>query len=256
MEYQPVDLYFEEFGNGTPVIMVHGYPLNHTIWLPIVPFMQDHARLILPDLRGFGKSPVVEGVSSMRLMAEDLVSLMDKLNISKAVLVGMSMGGYVVLSFAQAYPQRLAGLGLVVSQASTDTPEKRQDRYIAAEKVKRCGMKYVAKNMVSRLTNRPELESPINEMILSTPTLGAIAALKGMAERPDMTGYLNLITAPSVVIAGTEDPIMPVERSQTMAQLLVRSWLEEIPGASHLPMMEEPGLVAHALNHLLEMVEI
>src|SRR5512133_3839444 len=152
MEINPVDLYYEEHGQGTPVIFLHGFPFDHTIWKPIVPLLKNEARLILPDLRGFGKSPVPDGVYTMRLQAEDIKQLMDKLAIEQAVLVGHSMGGYVALSFAQAYPSRLLGLGLVATQASADNPERRQSRYKAAEAVAHKGAKVVASNMVSTLT--------------------------------------------------------------------------------------------------------
>ena len=124
MEFQPVDLFYNEQGQGTPVILLHGFPFNHTIWQPVMPLLAEHARLIMPDLRGFGQSPVTDGVYSMRLMAEDVVALMDKLGLEKAVLVGHSMGGYISLAFAQAYPNRLLGLGLVATQDSSDLPEK------------------------------------------------------------------------------------------------------------------------------------
>jgi pimeloyl-ACP methyl ester carboxylesterase len=130
MDLVPVELYYEEFGQGVPVILLHGFPLNHTIWMPVVERLQSHVRVITPDLRGHGKSPATDGDYSMRLMAEDIHALMNRLDIPKAVLVGHSMAGYASLAFARAYPGRLAGLAMVASQAEADTPEKRQARYI------------------------------------------------------------------------------------------------------------------------------
>src|SRR5512144_1307135 len=125
MTYLPVNLAYEEHGEGTPVILTHGFPLNRSIWYPVVPKLSEKVHLILPDLRGHGQSPVPEGVYSMRLLAEDLRALMDQLNIEKVVLAGHSMGGYVSLAFARAYPGRLAGLALVATQAAADSPERR-----------------------------------------------------------------------------------------------------------------------------------
>ena len=126
MEINPVDLFYKEYGQGTPVIFLHGFPFDHSIWEPLVPLLSKDARMILPDLRGFGRSPVTEDIYSMRLLAEDVLHLMDHLKIEKAVLVGHSMGGYVSLAFAHAYPGRLLGLGLVATQAAADGPERRQ----------------------------------------------------------------------------------------------------------------------------------
>src|SRR5512133_1931525 len=160
MERNPVDLYYEEHGQGMPVIFLHGFPFDHSIWEPLVPLLSKDVRLILPDLRGFGRSPVTDDIYTMRLQAEDVVHLMDRLEIEQAVLVGHSMGGYISLAFAQAYPGRLLALGLIATQAAADAPERRQSRYKAAEAVTRKGARVVASDMVNKLTPRTELLEP------------------------------------------------------------------------------------------------
>ncbi len=254
MELEPVDLFFEEMGKGFPVFLLHGYPLNHHIWKPVAERLKDHARVILPDLRGMGQSPVPEGEYSMRLQAEDVHHLMERLGIQKAILVGHSMGGYISLAFARAYPQCLGGLAMVASQAEADSPEKRQGRYISIEEVGRKGVKSVARKMLPRLTQRKDLEPELTDMILKTSKKGIIGALKGMAERPNTLEWLGEITVPAVVIAGAEDVNIPIERGRTMAQMLSRGWLVEVPGAAHLPMLEEPQIVSDALIQLVNLV--
>ena len=101
---KPVDLYYEETGQGMPLILVHGFPMDHTTWQPVLPFLNDCARIILPDLRGFGKSPVSKGTYTMRLLAEDILRLMDLLKLEKAVIAGHSMGGYVALILCTGLP--------------------------------------------------------------------------------------------------------------------------------------------------------
>ncbi len=251
MELEPVDLYYEETGKGFPVFLLHGYPLNHTIWKPVAERLKDHARVILPDLRGYGQSPVTDGEYTMRLQAEDIHHLMERLGIHKAILVGHSMGGYISLAFARAYPQCLSGLAMVASQAEADSPEKRQDRYIAIEEVGRKGVKSVAKKMFPRLTQRKDLEPELTDIMLKTPKKGIVGALKGMAERANALEWIAEITVPAVVIAGAEDVNIPVERARTLAQMFPRGWLVEIPGAAHLPMMEEPQAVSDALIQLV-----
>lgn len=253
MDLVPVELYYEEFGQGFPVILMHGYPLNHTIWMPVVERLQAHARVITPDLRGHGKSPVTDGEYSMRLMAEDIHALMNRLDLPKAVLVGHSMAGYVSLAFARAYPGRLAGLAMVASQAEADSSEKRQGRYITAEEVGRKGVRQVAKSMLPKLTPRKELAADLMEIMLKTPKKGVIGTLKGMAERPDALEWLAEIEVPAVVIAGEQDAIIPLERARTMTQMLRRGWLVEIPEAAHMPMLETPQVVADTIQQLVDL---
>lgn len=252
MEMHPVELYYEEHGQGTPVIFLHGFPFDHTIWEPLIPLLAGDARLIFPDLRGFGKSPVTKGIYTMRLMAEDIYQLVNRLGIQKAVLVGHSMGGYISLAFAHAYPAMLMGLGLVATQAAADTPERRQARFKTAESVAHKGAHIVASNLANSLTPKKELIASINALILKAHPAGIVGALKGMAERQDMTGSLAEINVPAVVLSGTSDQLLPRENIQTLAQMLPLGWLEEIQGAGHMLMMEEPEQVASALRVVIQ----
>ena len=253
MDLAPVELFYEEVGQGYPVVLLHGFPLNHAIWKPVAELLKGHARVIMPDLRGHGQSPVVEGDPSMRLMAEDVRLLLTNLGIQKAVIAGHSMGGYISLAFARAYPHCLGGLAMVASQAEADTTEKRQARYITIEEVGRKGVRVVARKMLAKLTTRKDLAPELLEMMLKTPKKGMIAALKAMAERPDALEWLGEISAPAAVLGGLNDELIPIEHSRTMAQMLTRGWLVEIPQASHLPMMEAPQAVADALIQLVNM---
>lgn len=252
-----IELSFEEQGKGLPVVMIHGFPLDHTIWEPAVPLLRNHARLILPDLRGFGKSPLdeVSKKYTMRMFADDILALLDRLQIEKAAVVGHSMGGYAALAFAHAYPHRLLGLGLICSQAAEDTPEKRQNRLKMADEVKRRGLAHAVEGLPQRLTCRPELVEPVRAVILRQKPTAVIAAQKGMADRPDATEWLPSITVPSVVISGDEDVIIPNERAHEMAQLLGWSWQVQIPHAAHMPMMEEPAALADALHKFFHTIE-
>lgn len=255
MEINPVDLYYEEHGQGIPVIFLHGFPFDHSIWEPLVPMLRDRARLILPDLRGFGRSPVTDETYTMRLQAEDIARLMDRLEIEKGVLVGHSMGGYISLAFAQAYPNRLLGLGLVATQSAADSPERRQARYKTAEAVAHKGARVVASNMVSTLTPKVDLVEPISDLILKAPSAGIVGALKGMAERSDLTGDLSRIAVPAVVLLGSSDQLLPRERVEMMAQMMPKGWLVEIPNAGHMLMMEDPQAVAAHLIELFQRVD-
>ncbi len=254
MTYLPVNLAYEEHGEGTPVILAHGFPLNRSVWYPVVPMLSAKAHVVLPDLRGHGESPVPDGTYSMRLMAEDLRALMDQLHIEKAVLAGHSMGGYVSLAFARAYPNRLAGLALVATQAAADSPERRAGREKMVDEVRRKGIKAVAEQMTPALTCRADLAEPVHKMIMGMNPKGVKSVLKGMAERPNAQEWLSTITVPAVVIAGAEDKLIPLERGKIMAQLLGRAWLVEVSGAGHLPMMEQPEAVSDAILQLINSI--
>jgi len=251
---EAVELAYEERGKGKAVVLIHGFPFDHTIWEDVVSRLEGQARLILPDLRGFGKSPVPEGVYSMRLMAEDIALLLEKLDIQKAVIVGHSMGGYIGLAFAQAYPDHTTGLALVTSQAGADTPERRAGRYRLADEIKRKGLKAVVSANLERYSPNLEVRERCRPLMLSCPKKGAIAALKGMAERADMLEFLSHLQVPGVIIAGGADAIVSPEKASEMAQIMPRGWMVEVPGGGHMPMFEAPEIVAQALKELLARV--
>jgi len=247
-----VDLHYEERGQGCPIILIHGFPFDHTLWDRVAGPLEPRARLILPDLRGFGSSPTPDGIYSMRLMAEDIAVLMDRLEIQKAVLVGHSMGGYISLAFAQAYPDRLAGLALVTSMAAADAPERRQSRLRLAERVQRKGVKAVVDANLERYSPNELVRELTRDHMMRSQRKGVIAALKGMAERPDMTELLSQLKVPCVIVAGSEDAIVSPDKAREMVQMLSRGWLVEIPNGGHMPMFEAPELVVAALDELLQ----
>lgn len=255
MEITPVTLAYEEHGQGTPLILVHGFPFDRTIWYPIIPLLKDAGRLILVDLRGFGQSPFTEGIYSMRLMAEDLLALMDKLGIDKAVIAGHSMGGYVSLAFAHAFPSRLAGLGLIATQAGADSPEKRQSRIKQAEEIRRKGTKSLLDSMAARLSPYESMRPALIEIMAKTNPKAVIAALKGMAERSDASEWLTSIEVPAAVVHGVQDALIGLEVPRAMAQMLPRGWMVELACAGHMPMIETPPGVADPLRMLLGMAK-
>jgi len=251
----PVELFYEEQGTGLPVILLHGFPYNHTVWQPVASRMACDARLILPDLRGHGQSPVTEGVYTMRIMVEDIINLMDRLSLEKVVLVGHSMGGYIALDFARAYPSRLAGLGLVASHAAADSPERKMARYKTAREILKHGVHRYADGNAARVTFNPDLAPVLHAIMMTTPPLGAAGAMKGMAERLDSMELLPQINVPAVVVLGESDLFIPPEVPETMEQLLPKGWLVKIPATGHVPMMEKPDEVSEALCDLLRAVK-
>ena len=251
-----ISLAYERRGHGTPLLLVHGFPLDHSCWDALVPELEERADLILPDLRGMGRSGsgtvgAPEGAYSLADLAADLAGLLDALKIEKVVVAGHSMGGYVALAFARAYPQRLAGLGLISTQALPDTPERKAGRYASADQVAAQGVVVVADAMAPKLTANPGQVPAIRELILRQPAAGVIGSLKAMAERPDSTDLLPGLKVPVAIVCGQADALIPADRSREMKALIPQAVLSELPAVGHSPMLEAPVETARALAYLL-----
>jgi len=246
-----LELAYERQGRGTPLVLIHGYPLDHTIWNPVVPLLEPDFDLILPDLRGFGQSGAVRTRYLLTDMAADLAALLDFLKIKKAVIAGHSMGGYIALAFARCYPSRLCGLGLLASQANADPPEKKVVRYQMADRVEASGVGEVAESMPALLTANTDLQAALKQLILRQPREGVAGALRAMADRSDSTDILSTFDFPVAVIHGLTDKIVPIERARDVRAAVKKGSLVEIEGVGHMPMMEAPQVTADALKTLL-----
>jgi 3-oxoadipate enol-lactonase len=238
---------------GSGLVLIHGFPLDHSSWDALVPHL-GQADVIMPDLRGFGQSGAPEGAYTIADMAADIAGLLDALNIEKAAIAGHSMGGYVALAFARAYPQRLAGLGLISTQALPDAPERKAGRYATAEQVAAQGVVVVADAMAAKLSANLRLVPAIRELILRQPAVGVIGALKAMAERPDLMELLSALKIPVLLVHGLADVLIPPERSREMKALIPQAVLTELPGVGHSPMLEWPVETARALKKILPQV--
>lgn len=248
---QDVELSYEEFGSGKPLIFLHGYPLNRTIWYPVVPLMEKYARLILPDLRGHGASPAPKGVYRMDTLASDVAHLMDRLEIKQAILVGHSMGGYVALAFARGYPSRVGGLALVASHCFADEPEKKKARLENAERVERTGdIEFIVENMSPNLIDDLCWQDKLRPLMASTSPTGVAGVLRGMAEREDSCQVLAELEMPMAIIAGEQDAFIPLQRAEEMAHKMKKPWLEVMQGCRHMPMLEAPQEVSRVLIEL------
>jgi 3-oxoadipate enol-lactonase len=251
-----VKLHYVERGQGTPIVFLHGFPFDHTIWRAQVEALRDAFRLILPDLRGHGQSPAPAGVYRMELMAQDVFALLDDLNIERAVWVGHSMGGYITMAALRAAPERIAGVGLVATHPLRDPDDRRAGRLATAEKVLTEGSGIVAQNMI-RMVFAPgfDLDSPpareLFDLMNRTSPLGIAGVQRGMAERPDSVQALRHTQVPAVVIAGLGDQIVAPDVMRQMAHDIPNGRLIEIADAGHMPMIEQPDATTAALREFM-----
>ena len=243
-----INIAYERKGKGVPLVLVHGYPLDHTIWDEVVPTLAEEFDLIIPDLRGFGASDVMEADDSIIDYATDVAGLLTHLKIKKAYLVGHSMGGYIILAFAREYPDRVLGVGMVSTQTLADTPERKEGRLATAKKVLAEGVGVVVESMTPKLSTDIRLQDKVRKLITQQRPLGIFSALNAMAERPDLTELFMTFKFPTVIVHGVEDALIPVERGREMKSALPSAHYLELKEAGHLPMMENPQAVADALR--------
>ena len=246
-----VHLAYDRRGKGTPMVLMHGYPLDHHVWDAVIPLLEDQFDLILPDLRGFGESSTTDVFYTMEDYASDIAGILDHLGIEKAAIVGHSMGGYISLAFARIFPERVSELGLVASQAAADAPERREGRYKSAAEVADKGIASVVETMAPKFTPNPMLQQYAREAMQRQPPAAYIGALKAMAERVDSTPLLSTIHYPVVIVHGDADALVPIDRAREAKALLQNAYYVEIPGAGHMPMMEAPRKTVEALRHLV-----
>jgi 3-oxoadipate enol-lactonase len=247
-----------ERGRGTPLVLVHGYPLDHSMWQGQLTGLSDACRLIAPDLRGFGGSDVTPGTVTMEQMADDIAGLLDALKIDEPVVFcGLSMGGYVSWQFALRHRQRLAKLILCDTRAVADTPEAAAGRKQTAEKVLAEGAQVAAEGILPKLfapatyQEQPQIVAATRQVILRTKPAGIAAALRGLAERPDVTARLGEIDVPALVLCGQHDGISPPAEMRQIAERLPTARFVEIADAGHMAPLEEPAAVNAAIKDFL-----
>lgn len=245
-----IELAYERRGKGMPLVLIHGYPLDHSIWNETISQLENDFDLILPDVRGFGESTTFDAPYTLSDIANDLAALLDSLGVERTTLAGHSMGGYIALAFAKAFPERVTGLALVSSQTASDTPERKEGRYKTAADVSQKGVQIVADGMTDKLTPNQSVRDVIRPLIAKQSVAGVTGALKAMAEREDLTSFLASFGQPLVLIHGEADELIPVERAREIKSLVPSAHLVELRGGGHMPMMEMPVETTTALKKL------
>lgn len=247
-----------DVGDGAVLLLVHGFPLDHTMWTYQLEELAGRYRVLAPDLRGFGQSRgVVEGMS-MAQLADDLAWLLDTLRITQPItFCGLSMGGYVAWQFWQRHRQRLGRLILCDTRARPDTPEAARGRKETAERVLREGPQTVAESLLPKLfaeqtmARQADFVEQTRQVMLGTPSTTIAAALRAMAERSDATGLLPSIDLPTLLLGGEHDVIAPPQEMRAIAAAMPQARFVEIPKAGHMAPLENPRATNAAILQFL-----
>lgn len=254
-----IALALDSRGDGPALLLLHGFPLDRTMWAHQVATLARWRR-IAPDFRGAGASDAPESGYSMGAYADDLVRLLDHLHIERAVVAGLSMGGYVAFEMWRRYRERILGLILVDTRAEADTAEVRRRREDMIAATQAHGAAAVAERMLPQLLGhstrqaQPHLVEQVRRMISRAPVPGLAGALGAMRDRPDSTALLPSIDVPALVIVGEEDELTPPSLARAMAAAIPGAAITAIPGAGHLSPLEEPTAVTRVMAAFLEAV--
>jgi 3-oxoadipate enol-lactonase len=227
-----------------PLVLVHGHPFDHTLWTPQLDAFSATRRVIAPDLRGYGASPVVPGVTPLSVFADDLADLLDELGVGSFVLAGVSMGGQIAMECSARFPERIRGLVLADTFAGAETPEGVEGRHATADRLLREGMRGYADEVLYKMVAphaAPETAAHVHRMMTATDPEGAAAALRGRAARPDYHEVLARLSVPALVVVGDADAYTPLSDAEDLHATLPDSELEVIEGTGHLPHLERPG---------------
>lgn len=236
-----------------PLLLLHAFPLDARMWNPVREPLAARLRLITPDQRGLGRTPLPETdrAPSLEDAARDVLALLDKLELDKVVLGGCSMGGYVTMAVLRLAPERVGGLVLIDTKATADTPEAAQNRERVAARAEAEGVTgWLAESMLPNLLapqNSPGVAGTVRDLIDAQPPSGVAWAARAMATRPDSAEVLAAADVPALVVVGEQDGLTPPDAARAMADALPDAELTVLPAAGHLTPLEAPAAVAEAI---------
>jgi pimeloyl-ACP methyl ester carboxylesterase len=254
-----VTFHYVERGHGSPLVLVHGFPLDSRIWDAQVEALSDRYRVIAPDLRGFGQSVSSEPFTIASL-ADDVHALLGSIDALPCMLAGLSMGGYVALAFAKKCPGDLRAVALIDTRAEADAPAAKEARNKMIELARTKGTKAVASEMFPKMiseqtaAHRQDVAHRLRTIMESQSPKTAEHALLAMRERADYTDDLPSIPVPVLILVGEQDAITPPAAAESMSKRIRQTTLVVIPDAGHMSPMEQPREVTAALRTFAERV--
>ncbi len=258
-----MNLAFDDIGDGKTVVLLHAFPLSRAMWKPqIAALTSERCRLIIPDLRGFGETHDFSDINSMEDMSGDVAGLLDALKIERAVIIGLSMGGYVAFEFLKLLPEKIAALVFCDTHAGNDSEVTRSSRFELIEKIQKEGADVLIDELLPKLIsedtkeNKKELVESLEEMFRAADAKAAIAALRGMAQRADNNHLLERISVPTQLIFGEEDKVTNLEMAYKMRDRIPNASLSVIESAGHYSNLEQPERFNSVLTNFIKTIEI
>lgn len=251
---------YDDVGSGLPLVLLHPFPLDRGYWAPQIGSLVSRCRCIAPDARGFGETAAAPPYSMDRY-ADDVICLLDALAIDRAVIAGLSMGGYIAFALWRRHPQRVRALVLADTRAGADTDEGRAKRRALIELARAKGTEAVAEAQLPGLVGKrtrekhPAVVEALRRMIERASVGGITGALEAMMARPDSTALLHTITVPTLIIAGDDDVLTPPKEARAMHDAIPHSRLEIIAGAGHASSFERAAAFNHVLGEFLDSLD-
>lgn len=253
-----VDLHVREAGSGTPLVLLHAFPLSSAMWLDQRNDLADVARVVTPDLRGFGGSPLSDDEPSLDAAADDVAALLDRLGLDRFLLGGLSMGGYLAMAFLRRHPGRVRALLLADTKAGADADAARANRHRIADELDATGSAQVLlDDVLPALTSdttksqRPLVQGRVRALVEAAPPAAAAWAQRAMAARPDSVETLRAVDVPALVVVGEHDALTPPAEAQAMVDALPDARLVVVPDAGHLSAVEAPDAFDAAVREWL-----
>lgn len=246
-------LVYHKEGKGKPVILLHGYGENQLVWKPLLKYLPENFKYIIPDLPGFGKQETKESVS-MDFFADYINDIIEKEKLKKVFLLGHSMGGYVTIAFAKKYPAKLSGIGLLHSHVYADSVEQVASRKKAVDFINKNGaivyLKDFVKNLFAPSTSKKIITAHLAN-IIHTHAEGLTASLKAMMKRQDNAAVLKSLAVPVLFIFGKEDKLMPLQKMLKQCEMPQNCTVEILNKSGHMGLLEEPEKFAKIIGVFL-----
>lgn len=250
------EIAYDDVGSGLPVVFLHAFPLNRTMWDPQVGALIAECRCIAIDLRGLGESKG-EAPYTVDRYADDVAGVLDTLQIERAVIVGLSLGGYVAFAFWRRHRDRVRALVLADTRATADDAETVARREQLLEVAMTQGPGAVANLQIAGLVGkttrdkRPDIYDATHRMIAQAPLEGIIGGIEAMLARPDSTATCATIDVPTLIVAGDEDVLTGPKEAARLAESIQGSRMEILKGAGHLTNVEKPAAFNTVLSEFL-----
>ncbi len=255
------EIFYDVLGSGPDVVLLHAFPVNHEMWVPVAQRLASKYRLILLDLRGHGDSGVGAGPASMERHVADVLRVCGAVGAQKAAFAGVSIGGYVLFELWRQHPEHVAALMFCDTRAQADTDQARANRLQSAEQVEQHGPQAYLDSMVPKqlskhtLAERPEVVAAVRGMMAEMTAAGIAAVQRGMAARPDSRPTLATINVPSLILTGAEDSFVTVADLELMRQGIAGSSSAVLPLAGHLAPLEQPDAAAQVIANFLDTLQ-